>query len=85
MSSDKMSSNVWIYFKVLSISLSMAGNALAGAISVWTVENAFGHVLKTTLETFDSISCFEILHRDDLSISKWSWSIMETIKHVFVI
>ena len=55
---------------MLSISLSMAGNTLAGAISVGTVENAFGYVLKTTLETFDSISCFEILHRDDLSLSK---------------
>ena len=70
--SHKISLNVGIYLKALSMSLSMAWYTLAGAISIGTVGNAFGNVLKTTLETFDSISSFEILYRDGLSFSKWN-------------
>ena len=79
MCSHKMSLNVWIYLKALSMSLSMAWYTLASAINIGTVGNAFGHVLKTTLETFDSISSFEILYRDGLSFFK-----MKLMQQVFL-
>ena len=73
MCSHKMYLNVWVYLNAFSKPFSMTRNTLSGAINIGTVENTFGHVLKTTLETFDSISSFEILYRDGLSFSKWNF------------